>query len=104
MLIKPLEVSMTIVLNEPVSALSGLPISLQHDGAINIELQEGALIFRVSSDVQNRIEDLLHKQRYEKLTDDEEEELQQYEDIDDYLSLLNRLSRNMVLKQNPEYQ
>lgn len=93
---------MTIVLNEPISALSGLPISLQHDGAINIELEEGALIFRVSNEVQNRIEDLLDKQKSAELTDDEEKELQQYEDIDDYLSLLNRLSRNMVLKQNQE--
>lgn len=93
---------MTIVLNEPISALNGLPVSLQHDGAINIELEEGALIFRVSNEVQNRIEDLLHKQKSAELTDDEEKEMQQYEDIDDYLSLLNRLSRNMVLKQNQE--
>lgn len=81
---------------QPVAPLRDLPAALRREGAIGVELEEGVLILRVSKSVQNRIETLLHKQRTSKLTAAEENELQQYEDVDDYLSFLNRLSRNLV--------
>lgn len=71
------------------------PVTLPRDGAVQLELEEGVLIFRVSEAVQNHIETLLHKQRSAFLSVDEAEELQQYEDVDDYLSFVNRLVRNL---------
>ena len=79
-----------------------LPKVLRGDGAIGVEIEEGVLILRVSKAVQNRIESLLRKQRTAKRTSDEENELNQYEDVDDYLSFLNRLSRNLIQSQHSE--
>jgi len=59
--------------------------------AIKMELQEGTPIFRASSIVQNRIETLLSQQQESQLTAEEEQELDSYEEIDDYLSFLNRV-------------
>ena len=86
---------MVTLLNQPVPRLSNLPATLPRQGAIEIELEQGVLIFRISQTAQSRIEDLLDKQRASQLTSAEEQELQQYEDIDDYLSYLNRLVRNL---------
>lgn len=69
------------------------------ENAVEIEIKEGVLIFRASKIAQDRIEQLLDKQRKEKLTDLEETELDQYEEIDDYLSFLNRLTRNLAKNQ-----
>lgn len=77
-------------------ALGALPATLPHEGAINLELAEGVLIFRVSSVVQHHIETLVEKERAAGLSAAETDELQRYEDIDDYLSLLNRLVRNFA--------
>ena len=84
---------------ESVPALSGLPATLPREGAIEIELEQGVLIFRVSTSVQQRIEELLEKQGELNLTAAEELELDQYEEVDDYLSFVNRLSRNIVRSQ-----
>lgn len=84
---------------QTIPTLRGLPSTLQREGAIGVELEEGVLILRVSKSVQDRIEALLSKQRTSNLTAAEENELQQYEDVDDYLSFLNRLSRNLVQSQ-----
>jgi len=83
-------------LNQPLPLLSSLPASLPHRGAIEIELERGVLIFRVSSTVQVQIETLLEKERHSRLTPDEAQELRQYEELDDYLSFLNRLTRNLA--------
>ena len=83
-------------LSQSVPRLHGLPISLSRPGAIEIELEEGVLIFRVSPTVQERINDLVDRQRAASLNDFEETELNQYEEIDDYLSFLNRLTRNLA--------
>ncbi len=80
--------------------LSHLPNSLPLDGAISIELVEGVPIFRASSLVQERIEALLTKQKEFALTSEEEKELDEYEELDDYLSLVNRTIRNVLLTQN----
>lgn len=74
-----------------------LPVSLPDEGAINIELVEGIPIFRASSVVQARLEHLLDKLESAALTAEEAEELTRYQDMDDYLSYLNRLVRNFTL-------
>lgn len=58
-------------------------------------------IFRASSTVQNRIETLLAKQKDSALTSEEENELDKYEELDDYLSLVNRTVRNVLLNLPP---
>lgn len=83
-------------LAQTVPILTSLPVSLPRQGAIDIELEQGVLVFRVSQASQNRIEELLEKQRETNLTQAEAQELDQYEDIDDYLSYLNRLIRNLA--------
>ena len=87
---------MATTLKEPNLTLSDLPAALRREGAINLEIEQGVLILRASKAVQDRIESLLHKQQIAKLTRAEKNELKQYEQVDDYLSLLNRLSRNVA--------
>ncbi|MDZ8055455.1 MAG: hypothetical protein RMX68_000825 [Aulosira sp. ZfuVER01] len=82
--------------------LHNLPATLLLEGAISIELQEGIPIFRASTIVQNCIVALLAKQQNSSLNFEEEQELDGYEEIDDYLSFLNRVARNLV--QNPDNQ
>ena len=84
---------------ESVPRLHGLPTSLPRESAVEIEVEQGILIFRASKIAQDRIEQLLNKQRETKLNGSEEKELDQYEDIDDYLSFLNRLTRNLAESQ-----
>jgi hypothetical protein len=79
--------------------LHNLPANLPLEGAISIELQAGIPIFRASDIIQNRIEILLAKQQISSLTPEEEQELDSYEEIDDYLSFFNRIARNLL--QNP---
>lgn len=81
--------------------IHNLPRSLPRDGAVNLELESGVPVLRASPATQNRVEDLLQKQKDSPLTSDEEQELEQYEDIDDYLSYLNRLTRNLAAAQPP---
>ncbi|MFM7409010.1 MAG: hypothetical protein ACKO3K_20710 [Cuspidothrix sp.] len=80
--------------------LQNLPATLPLEGAIRIELQEGTPIFCASTSVQNRIETLISKQQDSQLTLEEEQELDSYEEIDDYLSFLNRIVRNIAQNQN----
>jgi hypothetical protein len=87
-------------LSQTMPTLHGLPLTLPRDGAVQLELEQGVLIFRVSQAVQDRIETLLSKLSTADLSQSEAEELEQYEDIDDYLSFTNRLLRN--LKQTNE--
>lgn len=77
-----------------------MPNSLPLDGSVRIELVEGMLIFKASRLVQERIEALLTKQDESTLTDEQEKELDEYEELDDYLSLVNRTMRNVSLDQN----
>jgi hypothetical protein len=81
--------------------LQQLPINLPIEGAVRIELEEGIPIFRASSFVQGRIEALLSKQQDSSLDMEEERELDCYEEIDDYLSFVNRTVRNLSI---PEIQ
>lgn len=84
------------VLVESVPKLRHLPSSLSRENAVEIELEQNVLIFRATKNTQNRIEDLLNKQKESGLNEVEENELRQYEEIDDYLSFLNRLTRNLA--------
>ena len=80
--------------------LNCLPASLPIEGAVRIELEEGIPVFRASSMVQARIRELLSKQQDFTLCPNEEQELDCYEEIDDYLSFVNRTVRNLALTQN----
>ncbi len=86
---------MSLALEHQIPKLHGLPLTLPRDGAVQLELEEGVLIFRVSDAVQDHIESLLNKQRDAALSPNEAEELEQYEDVDDYLSFVNRMLRNI---------
>lgn len=83
------DISMTI------PKLKRLPETLLRDGAVRLELEQGVVIFRASVAVQRRITELLEKQKASALTAEEENELSDYEEIDDYLSHVNRLIRNL---------
>ena len=79
--------------------LENLRDTLPLEGAVRIELVEGIPMFRASTTVKNRIEELLEKQQNLPLNSDEEQELNLYEEIDDYLSFVNRTVRNLFLGQ-----
>jgi hypothetical protein len=78
------------IITPPSVLAQNLPL----DGAIAIELQDGIMIFRASHHIQERIESLLDKQEETALTAMEEQELDSYAEIDDYLSFVNRMIRN----------
>ncbi|MDA3834604.1 MAG: hypothetical protein PF495_14560 [Spirochaetales bacterium] len=86
---------MNIHLTHSIPRLRSLPVSLPLEGAIRIELEEGVPILRASSSVQERVNKLLLKERESGLLVQETEEFDRYEEIDDYLSFLNRLVRNL---------
>ena len=93
---------MTITTMRPFPRFHRLPAMLSVENAARIELEEGIPVLRASTAVQARIEMLLYKQRTSGLSAEEEEELDRYEDIDDYLSFLNRVVRNLLWAQNEE--
>lgn len=78
-----------------IPKLNRLPETWLRDGSIQLELEQGVVIFRASAAVQARIAELLDKQRSNTLTEAEERELTDYEEVDDYLSHVNRLIRNL---------
>ncbi|GAA6615291.1 hypothetical protein [Scytonema sp. NUACC26] len=79
--------------------LQNLSNNLPIEGAVRIELVEGIPIFRASSKVQDCIEELLIKQKNYPLNSEEERELDLYEEVNDYLSFINRTIRNAFLTQ-----
>ena len=88
----------TAVISPPLTRLYSLPVSLPKEGAIDLELQEGIPVLRASRIVQEQIELLVQKQQEGRLSNGEHEELDCYAEIDDYLSLLNRMTRNLYLE------
>ena len=90
---------MNIVMVHPLPRLRALPATLPLEGAVRIELEEGVPIFRASGSIQTRIEGLLLKEREAGLTVEEKGELDRYEEIDDFLSFVNRAVRNLVQPQ-----
>lgn len=85
---------MTTILPYPFPRLRQIPNSIPAEGSIRIEVVEGIPIFRSTKAVQERIETLLQKQSDDGLTAEETEELNWFEEIDDYLSFFNRMVRN----------
>jgi hypothetical protein len=80
-------------------ALSHLPKLVQAlpmDDAVRIEPHEGVPVFRATPRVQERIENLLEKQTEGPLDAAEERELLAYEELDELLSLVNRLVRTSM--------
>lgn len=73
---------------------NSLPQTLPRENAVKLELEQGVIIFRASTVLQRRIEELLEKEKAGLLTPEETEEFNAYEEIDDYLSSVNRLIRN----------
>ena len=69
-----------------IPPITALPQYLPLDGAIAIALQDNVMIFRASSNIQQLIESLLDKRQETQLTATEEQELDDYEAIDDYLT------------------
>jgi uncharacterized protein YnzC (UPF0291/DUF896 family) len=82
--------------------LENFPVSMPLENSIGIEIQEGMPILRASIAIQNRINELLTKQQDLALSNEEEQELDCYEEIDDYLSLVNRTMRNMALTETQQ--
>ena len=70
-------------------------MSLPTDGAISIVLVQGVPAFRASAAVISRVEQLVEKEEQVGLSSTEADELTRYEEIDDYLSHLNRVVRNL---------
>ncbi len=80
----------------PLPRLQSLPASLPLESAVRIELEEGLPVFKASRLIHARIEELLLKQRGSRLSVEQEKELDRYEEIDDYLSFVNRVVRNLL--------
>jgi hypothetical protein len=80
----------------PLPRLQSFPAALPMETAVSIELEEGVPVFRASHLIQERIESLLRKQRDSRLRNEEEKELDRYEEMDDYLSFVNRVVRNLL--------
>ncbi len=92
---------MKTTIDFPVTPLHRLPVSVPGEGGISLELQEGIPILKASPTVQERIAHLLHEQQERSLSVPEQDELDSYEEIDDYLSLLNRITRNLFVGKLP---
>ena len=84
-------------MHERLPKLKRFPVTLPSEDLVRLELQEGIPIFKATRSVQKRIERLLARQRQEGLTTAEREELDGYEELDDYLSFANRVMRNLIL-------
>ena len=85
----------------PFPRLRWLPATMPAGGAVTIELEEGVPVLRASSVVQERIEALLQREREGSLSAEEAEEMDRYEEVDDYLSLVNRVVRSQYVAAGP---
>lgn len=83
----------------PIPRLKFLPATMPVEASVQIDIEEGIPVFRVATSVQDRIEGLVAKQQDVHLSGVENEELDRYEEIDDFLSFINRLTRNAMIIQ-----
>lgn len=74
--------------------LNSLPHSLPHDNAVRLELIDGVVVFKATAAIQERVEELVEKEKTNELSVSETAELDAYEEIDDFLGYVNRLIRN----------
>lgn len=77
--------------------LHRLPNSLPIEGSIGIELVKGLLVFRISTKRQERIETLTAQKTESALTSKEATELEQYQELVDYLNLVNETIKKAFL-------
>jgi hypothetical protein len=77
--------------------LHRLPNSLSIEGSIGIDLVKGLLVFRISTKIQDRIETLIAQKTESALTSEEETELDQYQQLVDYLNLVNETIKKAFL-------
>ena len=77
--------------------LHRLPNSLSIEGSIGIELVKELLVFRISTKIQERIETLIAQKTESALTSEEETELDQYQQLVDYLNLVNETIKKAFL-------
>jgi hypothetical protein len=85
----------------PLLNMQHLPDKLAEEGALHLELHGGIPVIKASSRVQNRIESLVDRHQESGLSETETEELDRYEEIDDFLSFLNRVIRNLYSGKTP---
>jgi len=97
-----METEMSGVKIYPLPRLRALPSTLPLERAVRIEFEEGVPVLKASQLVHARIERLLAKERRAALSTKEREELDRYEEVDDYLSFVNRLIRNLMQLQRGE--
>lgn len=83
---------MTVTALQPFPRLRNRLTAFLLDNAVRLELEEGVPVFRATPTVQERIEFLLEKQHTVKLAKLEQQELDLYEELDDYLSFVNRIA------------
>lgn len=81
----------------PIPKLVKLPLKLNLDNAVGISLEGGTPIFKASPSIHSRVEILLQREKEGALTAEEKAELVGYEEIDDYLSFINRVARNLMV-------
>ena len=67
-------------------------------------LEQGVPTFRASPAVVGRVAQLLKRERSGELSRTEADELERYEEIDDYLSHLNYVVRNLQSTSSPTAQ
>src|SRR4028119_1517586 len=77
--------------------LHRLPNSLPSEGSISIELVKGLLVFPISTKIQERIETLIAQKTESRLTSKEATELEQYQELVDYLNLVNETIKKAFL-------
>ena len=77
--------------------LHRLPNSLSIEGSIGIELVKGLLVFRISTKIEERIETLIPQKTESALTSEEATEREQYQELVDYLNLVNETMRKAFL-------
>ncbi len=74
---------------DSINWVSSLP-----DGAVSVEKQDGSVVLRASQALQNRLEELLERQKSAQLSPDDSAQYAAICELDDALSWLNRLSRD----------
>ena len=83
----------------PLPKFRHLPVSWPLDGAVRLELHNGLPVLRASTAVQRRITALLRKQQETALPPEETDEPDRCDEIDDCLSSLNRIWRDLLQSQ-----
>ena len=76
--------------------LERLPKTLPIEGAVRIKLAKGVLIFRASRLFEERIEILKAQKNESELTSEELQELQDYEELNNYLIWVNQMLGNTL--------